>query len=96
MELGYFYLDWNHIPGLFNRKEYMHTLVIPPADLQHICDPENLTEYWEPMQDPDYFHTTLAFIRDWFDNCDDLSCRKEKVISVAVVRKLSQLPAYLI
>ena len=89
MEPGYLNLDWNHILGLFNWKGYMRTLVIPPADLQRLCNPANLESYWEPSQDPKAFHTTLvlAFIREEFHDCEDKSRKKELVWSVAVVRK---------
>ena len=89
MEPGYLNVNWNHIPGLFCQKTYMRTIVILPADLDRLCDPAKLTEYWEPKNDPKKFHTTLAlaFLRDIFHDCVDASCRNELVVSVAIVRK---------
>ena len=89
MEPGYLSLNWNHIPGLFHRKDYIRTLVIPAADLERLCDPANLETYWEPDDDPDNFHTTLAlaFVKDKLHDCTDESRRQEMVVLVAVVRK---------
>ena len=95
MELGYLSLNWNHIPGLFRRKDYMRMIVIPPADLERLCDPPNLQQYWEPDDVPEHFHTTLAlaFVRDKFHDYADVSRRQEMVVSVAVVRKPAQKSA---
>ena len=95
MEPGYLSLDWNHIPGLFRRKEYMRTLMIPPADLERLCDPANLKKYWEPDNQLEHYHTTLAlaFVWDKFHDCADESRRQEMVVSVAVVRKPAQKSA---
>ena len=92
MEPGYLFLNWNHVPGMFRRKEYIRTLVIPAADLERLCDPANLKKYWEPDDDPDNFHTTLAlaFVKDKFYDCPDESRRQEMAVSVAVVRKPAQ------
>ena len=89
MEPGYLSLNWNHIPGLFCRKTYLRTLVIPPADLDRLCDPANVKKYWEPDDVPDHFHTTLAlvFVRDKYHDCVDKTRHQEMVVSVAVVRK---------
>ena len=89
MEPGYLNVDWNHIPGLFHRQTYMHTMVIPPAELDRICDPAKLTEYWEPTDEPEHFHTTLAlaFVRDLYHDCEDETRRNELIVSVAMVRK---------
>ena len=89
MEPGYLNVNWNHILGLFRRKTYIRTMVIPPVDLERLCDPTKLTEYWEPSDDLAHFHTTLAlaFVRDIFHDCLDKSCRTELVVSVTVVRK---------
>ena len=89
MEPGYLNVNWNHIPGLFHRQTYMRTMVIPPADLDRICDPTKLTEYWEPTDEPEDFHTTLAlaFVRDLYHDCVDKTRRNELVVSVAMVRK---------
>ena len=95
MEPRYLSFNWNHIPGLFNRKEYMCTMVIPRADLQQLCDPARLKEFWEPTQDPGSFHTTLAlvFVRDVFHDCDDKSRQNDLEVLVAVVRKPAHLSA---
>ena len=95
MEPGYLTLNWNHIPGLFHRKEYIRTLVIPPADLKRLCDPANLKTYWEPDDDPDHFHTTiaLAFVKDKFHDCPDKSRQQDMVVSVSVVRKPAHMTA---
>ena len=64
-------------------------MVIPPADLDRICNPAKLREYWEPTDEPEHFHTTLAlaFVRDLYHDCIEKSCRDELVVSVAVVCK---------
>ena len=95
MEPGYVSLNWNHIPGLFHQKEYMCTMVIPRADLQRLCDPAQLKEFWEPTEDPASFHTTLAlvFVRDVFHDCDNKSRRNDLEVSVAVVHKPAHLSA---
>ena len=89
MEPGYLNVNWNHIPGLFRRQSYMRTMVIPPAELERLCDPAKLTEYWEPTDEPEHFHMTLAlaFIWDIYHDCVDKSRQNELVVSVAVVRK---------
>ena len=73
----------------------MRTLVIPWADLQQLCDPAQLKEFWEPTQDPGFFHTTLAlvFVQDIFSDCDDKSSRNNLEVSVTVVRKPAHLSA---
>ena len=95
MEPRYLSLNWNHIPGLFHRKDYLRTLVIPPVDLERLCDPANLKDYWEPDDVPEHFHTTLAlaFVRDKFHDCADEAHHQEMVVSVAVVRKPAQKSA---
>ena len=95
MEPGYLSLNWNHIPGLFRRKDYIRTLVIPPADLDRLCDPANLKKYWEPDDMPEHFHTTLAlaFVKDKFHDCPDETRHQEMVVSVAVVHKPAQKSA---
>ena len=95
MEPGYLSLNWNHIPGLFRRKDYIRTLVIPPADLERLCDPANLKAYWEPDDVPEHFHTTLAlaFVKDKFHDCADESRRQDMAVSVSVVRKPAQSSA---
>ena len=73
----------------------MCTLVIPRADLQQLCDPAQLKEYWEPTQDPGSFHTTLAlvFVRDVFNDCDNKSRRNNLEVSVTIVHKPAHLSA---
>ena len=51
MESGYFYIDWNSIPGLYNRKSYLRTLVIEKEEWDHLSNPAQLKHYWEPTQD---------------------------------------------
>ena len=46
MESGYFYIDWNSIPGLYNRKSYLRTLVIEKEEWDHLSDPAQLKDYW--------------------------------------------------
>ena len=69
--------------------------MIPPADLERLCDPTNLKKYWEPDDIPEHFHTTLAlaFVRDKFHDCLNVSRQQEMVVSVAVVRKPAQKSA---
>ena len=89
MESGYFYVDWNSIPGLYNRKSYLRTLVIAKEEWDHLSDPAQLKHYWEPTQDPDDFHRTLGLALCWtpFHDCSEPARKKEYVVSVAVVRK---------
>ena len=39
MEPGYLQIDWNTIPGLYNRKRYLRTLVIGKKEWDHLSDP---------------------------------------------------------
>ena len=89
MESGYFYVDWNSIPGLYNRKSYLRTLVIAKEEWDHLSNPAQLKHYWEPTQDPDDFHRTLGLALCWtpFHDCSEPTQKKEYVMSVAVVRK---------
>ena len=89
MESGYLFLDWDHIPGMYLRKVYMRILVIEKEEWDHLSDPANLAQYWEPTQAPSDFHRTfgLAFCRTAFHDCEDSSQKKEFVVLVAVVRK---------
>ena len=95
MEPGYLSVNWNHILGLFRRKTYMRTLVIPPVELERLCDPANLKKYWEPDDVLEHFHSmlALAFIGDKFHDSVDESRRQEMVVSVAVVCKPAQRSA---
>ena len=65
MESGYFYVDWNSIPGLYNCKSYLRTLVIEKKEWDHLSDPAQLQHYWEPTQDPNDFHRTLGLAFCW-------------------------------
>ena len=87
MESGYFYVDWNSIPGLYNRKSYLRMLVITKEEWDHLSDPAQLKHYWEPTQDPDYFHRTLGLALCWtpFHDCSEPAQKKEYVVSVAVM-----------
>ena len=89
MESGYFYVDWNSIPRLYNRKSYLRTLVIEKKEWDHLSNPAQLQHYWEPTQDPDDFHRTLGLALCWtpFHDCSEPVQKKEYVVSVAVVQK---------
>ena len=89
MESGYLHVDWNSIPGLYNRKSYLRTLVIAKDEWDHLSDPAQLKHYWEPAEDPDDFHWTLGLALCWtpFHDCSEPVRKKEYVVSVAVVRK---------
>ena len=92
MESGYLHVEWNSIPGLYNRKSYLRTLVIEKGEWDHLSDPTQLEHYWEPTQDSDNFHRTLGLALCWtpFHDCTDTGRRKEYVMSVAVVQKPAQ------
>ena len=89
MESGYLYVDWKSIPGLYNWKSYLRTLVIAKEEWDHLSDPAQLKHYWEPTQDPDDFHRTLGLALCWtpFHDCSQPAQKKEYVVSVAVMRK---------
>ena len=89
MESGYFHVDWNSIPGLYNWKSYLRTLVIEKKEWDHLSDPAQLKHYWEPTQDSDDFHWTLGLALCWtpFHDCLEPRQKKEYVVSVAVMRK---------
>ena len=91
MESGYFYINWNSIPGLYNRKSYLRMLVIEKEEWDHLSDPAQLEHYWEPTQDSDDFHQTLGLALCWtpFHDCSEPTRKKEYVVSVAVMRKLA-------
>ena len=42
MEPGYLFVNWNHILGMYCRKNYLRSLVIEPAEWEHLNDPPNL------------------------------------------------------
>ena len=89
MESGYFHLNWNTIPGLYNRKSYLRTLVIKREEWGYLSDPTQLRHYWEPTDDPDDFHRTLGLAVCWtpFHDSPEPGQKKEYVVSVAVVQK---------
>ena len=92
MESGYFYVDWNSIPGLYNWKSYLRMLVIEKEEWDHLSDPAQLKHYWEPTQDSDNFHQTLGLALCWtpFHDCSEPAQKKEYVVLIAVVQKLAR------
>ena len=48
MEPGYLQINWNTIPGLYNWKRHLWTLVIEKKEWDHLSDPAQLTKFWEP------------------------------------------------
>ena len=91
MEPGYLQINWDTIPGLYNRKQHLQTLVIEKKEWDHLSDPAQLAHFWEPTQNPEDFHRTLALALCWtlFHNSPDAQQKKEYVMSVAVVKKPS-------
>ena len=89
MESGYFNVNWNSIPRLYNRKPYMRTLVIEKKEWDRLSDPAQLEHYWEPSQDSDNFHWTLGLALCWipFHDYSEPGRKREYIMSVAVVRK---------
>ena len=89
MESGYLHVKWNSIPGLYNRKSFLRTLVIEKGEWDHLSNPTQLERYWEPTQDSDDFHRTLGLALCWtpFHDCTDTRRWKEYVMLVAVMRK---------
>ena len=92
MEPGYLQINWNTIPGLYSRKHHLRTLVIEKKEWDRLSDPTQLTHFWEPTQDREDFHRTLALALCWtpFYNSPDAEWKKEYVMSMAVVRKPSR------
>ena len=92
MEPGYLQINWDTIPGLYNRKQHLRTLVIEKKEWDHLSDPAQLAHFWEPTQNPEDFHRTLALALCWtpFHDSPDAQRKKEYVMSVAVVRKPSR------
>ena len=41
MESGYFHVNWNTIPGLYNWKSYLRTLVIEREEWGYLSDPRS-------------------------------------------------------
>ena len=93
MEPSYLFVNWNHIPGMYCRKNYLHSLVIELAEWEHLSDPTYLAHYWEPTQEPGDFHRTfaLAICRSCYSDCKDKSCKDEYMVSVAMIRKPAHL-----
>ena len=89
MELGYLYVNWNHIPGMYCQKNYLHSLVIEQDEWDHLSDPTYLAHYWKPTQEPGDFHRTfaLAICQSHYFNCKDPSHKDEYLVSVAVIQK---------
>ena len=87
MEPRYLHLNWNHIPGKYLRKYYLHMIVIEKEEWAHLSEPASLTQYWESTQAPDDLHHTFALVlcRTAFHDCKDVSRRKEYAMLVAVV-----------
>ena len=95
MEPRYLHVNWNHIPRMYLRKHFLHTIVIEKEEWAHLSEPASLTRYWEPSQAPDDFHRTFALVlcRTIFHDCEDASQRAEYVVSVVVVRKSARFAA---
>ena len=91
MEPGYLHLNWNHIPGMYCRKNYLRSLVIKQEEWDHLSDPAYLAHYWEPTQEQGDFHRTFALVlcQSRYSDCEDESCREEYVVSVAIIQKLA-------
>ena len=92
MEPGYLQINWDTIPGLYNHKHHLQTLVIEKKEWDHLSDPAQLAHFWEPTQNPQDFHRTLALALCWtpFHDSPNAQRKGEYVMSVAVVRKPSQ------
>ena len=92
MEPGYLQINWDTIPRLYNRKQHLRTLVIEKKEWDHLSDPTQLTHFWEPTQNPEDFHRTLALALCWtpFHDSPNAQQKKEYIMSVAVVRKPSR------
>ena len=92
MESGYFHVDWNSIPRLYNRKSYLRTLVIEKKEWDHLSNPAQLKHYWEPTQESDDFHQTLGLALCWipFHDCSEPGRKKEYIVLVAVLLKLAR------
>ena len=91
MEPRYLQIDWDTIPGLYNRKHHLRTSVIEKKEWDRLSDPTQLAHFWEPTQNPEDFHGTLALALCWtqfYDSANDQR-KGEYVMSIAVVRKPS-------
>ena len=87
MEPGYLHINWNTIPGLYNQKQHLRTLVIEKKEWDHLSDPAQLAHFWEPTQNPEDFHQTLALALCWtpFHDSPNADRKKEYVMFVAAV-----------
>ena len=50
MESRYLHAKWNNIPGLYNWKFFLRTLVIEKEEWDHLSNPAQLEHYWELTQ----------------------------------------------
>ena len=93
MEPSYLFVNWNHILGMYCRKNYLRSLVIEPAEWERLSDPAYLAHYWESTQEPGDFHWTfaLAICQSHYSDCKDKSRKDEYVVSVAMIRKPASL-----
>ena len=91
MEPEYLHLNWNHIPGMYCRKNYLPSLVIKQEEWDHLSDPAYLVCYWEPTHEKGNFHRTFTLVLCWsrYSDCEDESRREEYIVSVAVIWKLA-------
>ena len=92
MEPRYLQIDWDTIPRLYNNKHHLRTLVIEKKEWDHLSDPAQLAHFWEPTQNPEDFHRTLALALCWtpFHDSPNAQRKGEYVMSVVVVRKPSR------
>ena len=91
MEPGYLQINWDTIPGLYNCKHHLQTLVIEKKEWDHLSDPAQLAHFWEPTQNAEDFHHTLALTLCWtpFHDSPHAQRKGEYVMSIAVIRKPS-------
>ena len=91
MEPRYLHIDWDTIPRLYNHKHHLQTLVIEKKEWDHLSDPAQLAHFWEPTQNREDFHLTLALALCWtpFHDSPNAQQKGEYVMSVVVVRKPS-------
>ena len=65
MEPGYLQIDWDTIPRLYKCKHHLLTLVIEKKEWDRLSDPAQLAHFWEPTQNAEDFHGTLALALCW-------------------------------
>ena len=96
MEPGYLHLNWNHIPGMYLRKNYMRTLVIEKWDWNRLADPTSLDHYWEPTQAEEDFHQTftLALCRAIYHDCTDTSRGRNMLCQLSWYENRHGVPEY--